>query len=121
MELLIFIGVGIFTGLSAGLFGIGGGLISVPAMVLLLPYFGVPSHLIMHISIATSLALIIPTSFISAYSHFQQKAIVWPFVAVLVPGLLMGGGIGAYIVMLLNRELLQPVFSILLILIAIYM
>ncbi len=41
MELLIFvfIGVGIFAGLSAGLFGVGGGIISVPAMVMILKRF----------------------------------------------------------------------------------
>jgi len=121
MELLIFICVGIFTGLSAGLLGLGGGIISVPAMVILLPYFDVPPHLIMHIAIATSLALIIPTSLLSAYTHSRQNAIDWAYVIRLVPGLIFGSVIGAYTVVLFDREMLQGLFSAFLILVVMYM
>ena len=121
MEILVFICVGIFTGLSAGLLGVGGGIVSVPAMVILLPYFDVPQSLVMHIAIATSLLLIIPTSIVSAYSHSRNNAIVWPSVVLMLPGLIAGGLIGAYAVILSERELLQTVFSILLFLIAMYM
>lgn len=121
MEILVFICVGIFTGLSAGLLGVGGGIVSVPAMIILLPYFDVPQSLVMHIAIATSLLLIIPTSIVSAYSHSRNNAIVWPSVVLMLPGLIAGGLIGAYAVILSERELLQTVFSILLFLIAMYM
>jgi len=118
MELLIFICVGIFTGLSAGLLGIGGGLVSVPAMVLLLPYFNVPDVAVMHMAVATSLALIIPTSLMSAYGHYLQNAIIWSWVYRFIPGLVLGSIIGAYFVTVSDREILQTIFSIFLILIA---
>ena len=121
IELLIFNGVGVFTGLSAGLLGIGGGLVSVPAMIFILPYFGIPSDIIMHIAIATSLALIIPTSMISAYGHYKNNAIVWLKVTSLLPGLITGACIGGYLVIHSDREVLQSFFSIFLILIALYM
>jgi len=121
MELVIFIIVGIFTGLSAGLLGIGGGIVSVPAMIFLLPYFDVPVSLIMHVAIATSLALIIPTSLMSAYGHFKHNAIAWHYVRKFVPGLVLGSAVGAGIVTFLNRETLQPLFAVLLMLIALYM
>lgn len=121
MELLIFIIVGIFTGLSAGLLGIGGGLVSVPAMIFILPYFDVPSSQVMHLAIATSLALIIPTSIISAYSHSLHHAIFWPSVIRFLPGLLLGGGVGAYVVTFMQRETLQGIFAVFLLLIALQM
>lgn len=121
IELFIFIVAGAFTGLSAGLLGIGGGLISVPAMIFLLPYFGVPSPLIMHMAIATSLALIVPTSIISAYSHSRKNAVVWSNVVMLLPGLLLGGGAGAYLVFFIQRETLQSIFAIFIFVIALHM
>ena len=121
MELLIFICVGVFTGLSAGLLGVGGGIISVPAMIFLLPYFDVPPHLIVHIAIATSLMLIIPTSILSAYSHSKNNAIEWSSVKRLVPGLILGGVLGAGIIVSAAHELLQAIFSGFLMLIALYM
>lgn len=120
-ELLIFVGVGVFTGLSAGLFGIGGGLVSVPAMVFILPYFDVPTSQIMHVAIATSLALIIPTSIISTYSHWRNDAIMWRSVRRLVPGLIFGAALGAYLVLFFEEAMLKTVFSVFLMLIAVSM
>lgn len=121
MELLIFIAVGVFTGLSAGMLGVGGGIVSVPAMIILLPYFNVPPDLIMHMAIATSLALILPTSIISAYQHAKKNGIVWPLVNKMTPGLIAGSFMGAYFVVKTESVLLENIFSSLLILIALYL
>jgi len=121
IELLIFVFVGMFVGLSAGLLGIGGGLVSVPLMIFLLPFFNVSAAVIMHMAIATSLALIIPTSVISAYSHWRHNAIEWPVVVIFLPGLLVGGGVGAYVALYMQREMLQMVFAVFLFAIALYM
>lgn len=121
MELMIFIIVGVFTGLSAGLLGVGGGIVSVPAMIFLLPNFDVPPQQIMQTAIATSLVLIIPTSMLSAYSHYRRGALVWPYIVRMLPGLLTGAAVGAYIVSGLQQEFLQSIFAVLLILLALYM
>ena len=121
MELMIFIIVGVFTGLSAGLLGVGGGIVSVPAMIFLLPYFDVPPQQIMQIAIATSLALIIPTSIMSAYSHYRRGALVWPYIVRMLPGLLIGAAVGAYIVSGLEQDFLQTIFAVLLMSLALYM
>ena len=60
MVLLVLLGS--VVGFMAGLLGIGGGLIVVPALLLLLPKAGISPELSMHLALATSLATIIVTS-----------------------------------------------------------
>lgn len=60
---------GLASGFAAGMFGIGGGFIVVPALLLVLPLLGGdPDHLA-HMAIGTSLATIIPTSLRSVWAH----------------------------------------------------
>lgn len=121
LEILSFVGVGVFTGLSAGLLGVGGGIISVPAMIILLPLFGVSDNTTVHVAIATSLSLIIPTALVSTYSHHLQQTIDWRYVLRLTPGLVMGSVGGVYIALMFDRAILQFVFAVFLLIIAIYM
>ena len=69
LRLLVFAGVGLVSGFAAGLFSIGGGVIRVPVFVHLLPLFGVPDSIVMHVSVATSLALVVPSSVVSMRKH----------------------------------------------------
>ena len=68
-EILFFVSLMILTaipvGFFAGLFGIGGGLISVPFLYYLFFSFGVDSAYIMHLAVGTSFSIIIPTSIVS--------------------------------------------------------
>ena len=57
-----FILAGTFAGVCAGLFGVGGGLIIVPALVWILGAYGFTSEFIPHVSVGTPLATIIITS-----------------------------------------------------------
>ncbi len=66
------IGTGIFAGLLAGLFGVGGGIVIVPVMYFLLQSFGVSAESAMMIATATSLATIVPTSISSIRSHHAK-------------------------------------------------
>ena len=58
MEMLIYIITGLFVGVLGGLFGIGGGVIVVPALLFVLTYLGYESDLLVHICVATSLGTI---------------------------------------------------------------
>ena len=63
----------------AGLLGIGGGLIAVPALLHILPSVGIPAEHLPHVAIATSLAAIILTSLSSARAHNKRENIPWSF------------------------------------------
>jgi len=85
-----FLLTGLIAGILAGLFGVGGGLVIVPALYFILPYYSVAQENIMHIALATSLATIIITSISSAYSHYKHKAILVAVFLKLSPGLFIG-------------------------------
>jgi len=69
--ILIAIPVGFF----AGLFGIGGGLISVPFLYYLFTSFGIDQSYTMHLAVGTSFSIIVPTSIISVMTHHKFKAV----------------------------------------------
>ncbi|HEY9278843.1 MAG TPA: sulfite exporter TauE/SafE family protein, partial [Eoetvoesiella sp.] len=83
--------LGAAVGFAAGLLGIGGGMILVPFLTMLLPVYALPEHLVIHAAIATSMATIIFTSVSSVRAHHSKRAIRWDIVAVMAPGLIVGG------------------------------
>ncbi|MDX1810592.1 MAG: sulfite exporter TauE/SafE family protein [Gammaproteobacteria bacterium] len=121
MELLLFLIIGGLAGFSAGLLGIGGGLIMVPALAFLLPFLHFDPEIIMHMAIATSLVAIVPTAMMSAYRHSRHQAINWRYAWQLTPGLIIGAIAGAMLVIHISRTPLQIIFSIFLLLISLYM
>ena len=62
-------------GFVAGLFGIGGGLITVPFLFYIFGTFGLDPSYIMHLAVGTSFAIIIPTSIVSVRTHYKYKAV----------------------------------------------
>lgn len=64
---------GIAAGVLAGLFGIGGGAVLVPALFALLTTLKVPASDAMAMALATSLACIVPTAVSSSYSHYKKS------------------------------------------------
>jgi uncharacterized protein len=66
---------GVVTGLLAGLFGIGGGAVLVPVLFELFTILGVPDDIRMHLSVGTSLAVIVPTSLFSFAAHRRRGAV----------------------------------------------
>lgn len=87
--------LGIVAGILAGLLGIGGGLVLVGALTVLLPLHGVPKEAAMHAALASSLASIILTAASSARAHHARGSVIWPTVAWMAPGLLLGGWLGS--------------------------
>ncbi|MFO1494784.1 MAG: sulfite exporter TauE/SafE family protein [Lysobacterales bacterium] len=103
LETLTLMLIGALTGIMAGLFGIGGGLIVVPALAFWLPLKGIAPEQALHVAIATSLASITVTASASAWAHFRRGAVDVRALGWLVPGLLLGSGGGALIVALVPR------------------
>lgn len=85
------VGLGAVVGFAAGLLGIGGGMMLVPFLTMLFPIYGVPKELVVHAAIATSMATIVFTSISSMRAHHAKRAILWDIVAVMAPGMIVGG------------------------------
>ena len=62
-------------GFAAGLFGIGGGLITVPILFYIFGAAALEPAYLMHLAVGTSFAIIIPTSAVSVITHHQHKAV----------------------------------------------
>ena len=62
-------------GFFAGLFGIGGGLITVPFLFFIFEALGIDKIYLMHLAVGTSFAIIIPTSMVSVYTHHSHKSV----------------------------------------------
>jgi uncharacterized membrane protein YfcA len=82
-DFLLFVLVGCVVGFFAGMFGIGGGILIVPVLIFNYEQSGIPSSVLTHIAIGTSLFVIIFASFTSAYQHGKQRNIDWRSVFVL--------------------------------------
>jgi len=99
-------------GTLSGLFGIGGGTISVPAMIL---FFGIP----VQIAIATSMFMIFFISIISATTHIALGHIVWAYVLFFVIGSYIGGTVGAKTGKLLKGKTLEWILRIVIVIAAV--
>ena len=62
-------------GFFAGLFGIGGGLITVPFLFFIFETLDIDKNYLMHLAVGTSFAIIIPTSMVSVYTHNKHKSV----------------------------------------------
>lgn len=93
--LLIFAITGAAAGVLAGLFGVGGGLIMVPALAFVLPHQGVAPEVVMQVAIGTSLAVISVTSMSSTLAHHRRGGVLWPALRLIAPGLAVGALAGA--------------------------
>ena len=89
-----------FIGALSGLFGIGGGTISVPTMILI---FGMP----VQIAIGTSMYMILFISLISASTHIYFGHIVWKHVFFFIVGSYIGGTVGAKVSKYLKGRTLE--------------
>ena len=72
---LLFLLCGCVVGFLAGLFGIGGGALIVPILILTYEHSGVPTNVLTHIALGTSLLVVFFASLTSAYQHYRQKNI----------------------------------------------
>jgi uncharacterized membrane protein YfcA len=105
--ILVFPLLGVVAGVLAGLLGVGGGLVLVAALAWLLPFYGIAPESAMHAALASSLASIVLTAASSAYAHHGRGSVLWPTVAWMVPGLLVGGWLGSGVAVRLEGEVLR--------------
>lgn len=114
-QTLLYVALGLVGGTLAGLLGIGGAIIVVPALVYL---FGFEQKMAQ----GTTLAMLIPPiGLLAVWQYYQQNAVDFKVAGVLCIGMFLGGYIGGYIATHLPGDVLRKVFAIALILIALKM
>ncbi|OYV56565.1 MAG: hypothetical protein B7X00_00185 [Legionella sp. 21-45-4] len=119
LDWMIYLLTGVFTGLFAGLLGVGGGVIAVPILILDFQYHHLfANDYIMHAAAATSLAAMILTSGSSALAYQRRGALMWPIFWRVFPGLVIGLALGVVVTKYLDNALLVDLFAIFLVIIA---
>lgn len=108
---LLFAFAGALAGFLAGLLGIGGGMIIVPALILSFHWQGVSPDVLTHLAVGTSLASIVFTSISSVRTHHQNQGVDWPLFRLLAPALMVGSVLGAQIAHALPARALQLIIA----------
>lgn len=87
-------------------------MVMVPLLTMVFYAMGVSDALIVHMALATALATIMFTSLSSMRAHHKAGAVQWHLVWMLVPGIFVGGQIGAKVVALLPGRVLAGMFAV---------
>lgn len=115
IDLLLYMIAGVFVGLTSGLFGLGGGVVMVPAMLPIFAAQGMSVDVAMHVAVASSLATIVFTGVSSAHAHWRLGNVVFSVLPWLVLGLVLGALTGAQIAAALSGQALRFIFGLFLI------
>ncbi|WP_136253518.1 sulfite exporter TauE/SafE family protein [Onishia niordana] len=109
---------GAIAGVMAGLLGVGGGIVIVPVLFQLFTLLGVDEAVRMHLAVGTSLATIIPTSIMSARAHHRKGGLDASVIKRLVPGVVIGVGLGGIASGYLSGAALSGIFATIALLVA---
>jgi len=110
-----FIVIGIIAGVLSGLFGIGGGVIIVPSLVLI-------AHMKPQAATGTSLgALLLPVGILGAWQYYTKGALDVRIALWIALGLAVGALVGAYLALKLPPRELQRLFAVFLLVVAVRM
>jgi len=111
--------IGLVSGITSGLFGVGGGIVMVPAML----FFLSPPVRDIKQAIGTSLAVIIPTALMGAWKHFDKDPAIsninWGVAFALAPTAIIGGYLGAWLTKIISTGDLKRAFGAFIILVGI--
>lgn len=121
MEFLLYLILGGFAGVLAGLFGVGGGIIIVPVLVLSFTAQGFSPEVLTHLAVGTSLATIIFTSINSILAHHRKGAVRWPIVLWMTAGILGGTAVGTLTAAAIQGPMLLKIIGVFAIVMAIQM
>ncbi|MCE5317704.1 MAG: sulfite exporter TauE/SafE family protein [Parachlamydia sp.] len=112
LPILAYILIGLLAGFFGGLLGIGGGLIVVPALLLVFHQLGFANTYLMQIAIGTSLGAMLFTSASSAWAHYRQKGVNITYFYRLAFGVILGAIAGALFADFLSSRSLSLIFGL---------
>lgn len=110
--LLALAAAGLFAGLIGGLFGVGGGIVLVPALFHTLGVIGVEDSVRAHVAVATSLSTIVATSWRSLGAHAKAGAVDFDVLKAWTPWIAVGAAIGASAAGAVDGDALLTVFGV---------
>ncbi len=110
--LILYLLTGIIGGLLAGLLGVGGGIVIVPALYYLFSWQGFSNSHVMQLAVATSLATIVFTSVASIRAHHLRGAVHWPTLRALLPGVIAGAVLGGLLARWIASDWLRMLFGL---------
>lgn len=113
--------IGGIAGVVAGLLGVGGGIVLVPAFYYAFTSLGYDGPLMMQICVATSLATIVFTSVRSVHSHNKKGAVDWDILKSWAPGIVIGAMLGVLIAREMKSEELMILFGVLGVTVGLYL
>jgi uncharacterized protein len=112
MNPLVFVGIGLGAGVLAGMFGIGGGIVIVPALILLAKF--APQQ-----ATGTSLAIfLLPVGLLGALTYYKEGHVRILPAALLALGVFLGSPLGARIALGMSALALKRTFAVFLVLVA---
>lgn len=103
--------LGAFSGVLAGLLGIGGGVVLVPGLILAFKLLGYDNAMMMHMAVGTSLAIIVPTGLSSFYAHYKKGSIDKRAITQIGGGIFIGVISGTFLASILSGEMLKLIFA----------
>lgn len=106
------LGAGVVAGFAAGLFGIGGGFVVVPALFAVLPMLGAGEAELAHVAIGTSLATIVVTSLRSVQAHAKRGAVDFDILKAWAPWIVGGVGAGVLLASRVSGNGLATIFGV---------
>ncbi|HCV43128.1 MAG TPA: hypothetical protein DGH68_06560 [Bacteroidetes bacterium] len=111
VSVLLLLLAGGVAGFLAGFFGVGGGIILVPILLLYFKSIGVWSSLYTHMALGTSLLIVIFASMTSAYEYSKNKHVIWKAVLFIGAASVVGAALGSYMAGGLRGPTLQKIFA----------
>lgn len=106
------IAAGIFAGLLAGLFGVGGGIVLVPAMAIAFDFLGTNPNIYHHVAVGTSLAIIIASGTSSTLAHYKRGAVMLDIVKLWSPFIIIASLLGGLMARLYSGDMLRIIFAL---------
>lgn len=111
IPLVAMLAAGLLAGFAAGIFGIGGGFVVVPALLVVLPLLGGTKDAIAHVAIGTSAATIIVTSIRSLMAHAKRGAVEFEVLKTWAPWIILGCGAGVLLASHVDGRTLKMIFG----------
>ncbi len=110
IDLIFLVFVGAFAGLLAGLFGIGGSVVIVPALIFSFERTATPHAT--HMAIGTAMASILLTGLVSSFAHHRKQRVEWRTVFSMAPFVIVGTFLGTRMGSAIDGTLLRQLFGL---------
>ncbi|UUX93068.1 sulfite exporter TauE/SafE family protein [Methanoplanus endosymbiosus] len=112
LPLAVLVIAGLLAGLAAGMLGVGGSFITVPALYwVFVNFYGIDETIAIRAAFATGLAVVVPTALSGVYGHNKSHNIEWKSAVTAGITGFFGGLAGAYAATVLDGEILRFLFA----------